>query len=196
MIVARLAITYGPGDTTGLGPRLCIGAAFKKTSQKLEYPSWFEDQKFSTVHVKDAVRALWHLSQHGELGAVYNIADKTDTDQKKINVILEKIFNIKTGTINFAQSELSKLVATDDLVNEVNGETGITWLKLLQEYKIEFSPLSPYLYRENLSNNSMSINGSAIEKTGFKYEHPIVTEDEIRDQLRYSIEEGWFPKVV
>ncbi len=25
LIIARLAVTYGPGDTSGLSPRLCIG---------------------------------------------------------------------------------------------------------------------------------------------------------------------------
>jgi len=196
LIIARVAVTYGPGDVSGLAPRLCIGAVFKKTGQKLEYPSWFEDQKFSTVHVSDVCRALMHLTQHGIVGSVYNIADKFDTDQKKLNAILEKIFNIKTGTINFAQSELSKMLATEDLVNEVNGETGITWLNLLSEQKIDYSPLSPFLFKENLSNNSMSIDGSAIEKTGFSYNHPAVTEDGIRAMLKCYMEEKWFPNIL
>jgi len=194
-IVARAGVTYGPGDTTGLAPRLCIGAVFKKTGQKLEYPSWFEDQKFSTVHVEDVCRALWHLSQNGVVGAVYNLADKSDTDQKKLNAILEKIFGIKTGTVNFAQSELSKMIATEELVNEVNGETGITWLNLLTEHKIDYSPLSPFLFKENLSNNSMSIDGSAIEKTGFSYKYPNVEEETIRALLKLYIEEKWFPTI-
>jgi len=196
LIIARVAVTYGPGDTCGLGPRLCIASVFKKTGEKLEYPSWFEDQKFSTVHVEDASRALWHLSQNGTIGSIYNISDKFDTDQKKLNAILEKIFGIKTGTINFAQSELSKLVATEDLVNDINGETGITWLNLLTEHKIDYSPLSPFIFKENLSNNNMSIDGSAIEKTGFNYAYPTVTEDAIRAQIKYYIDEGWFPKIL
>jgi len=192
-IIARISVTYGPGDTSGLGPRLCIGAVYKKSGQKLEYPSWFEDQKFSTVHVEDVSRALWHLSQHGIVGNVYNIADKFDTDQKKLNAILEKIFSIKTGTINFAQSELSKMIDTDELVNDVNGETGIIWLNLLSEYKIDYSPLSPFLFKENLSNNSLSVDGSAIEKTGFTYNHPTIQEEEIRAIIKQYIEEKWFP---
>ncbi len=41
-----------------------------------------------------------------------------------------------------------------------------------QEKSIEITPLSPYLDKELLGNNSLAIDGSAIEATGFKYEVP------------------------
>jgi len=88
------------------------------------------------------------------------------------------------------------MIATEELVNEVNGETGITWLNLLSEKKIDYSPLSPFLFKENLSNNSMSVDGSAIEKTGFNYNHPAVTEEGIRAMLKYYIDEKWFPNIL
>jgi len=40
---------------------------------------WTRDYKLSTVHVYDVVRALWHLCYHGNIGDVYNVADKGDT---------------------------------------------------------------------------------------------------------------------
>ena len=40
---------------------------------------WTRDYKLSTVHVYDVVRAIWHLCYHGNVGDVYNLADKGDT---------------------------------------------------------------------------------------------------------------------
>ena len=34
-----------------------------------------------TVHVDDACRALWHLSNHGNSGDVFNLADKSNTSE-------------------------------------------------------------------------------------------------------------------
>lgn len=83
---------------------------------------WGGDLKINTVHVTDVVRALWFLVSHGEVGKVYNLADKSNTgtpivtpksvniiaDQEKINTILEKIFGIKTGY----KSSLTVQIAT------------------------------------------------------------------------------------
>lgn len=32
----------------------------------------------NTVHVNDVCRAIWHLTEHGEVGSVYNLVDKGD----------------------------------------------------------------------------------------------------------------------
>ncbi len=56
-----------------------------------------------------------------------------------------------------------------------------------------FSINSPWLEGEALSNNDLHIDGSAIEKLGFQYQVPHVTEESIRGQLQHAIQEGWFP---
>lgn len=35
----------------------------------------------NTVHVNDVSCAIWHLAEHGEIGGVYNLADKGDTSE-------------------------------------------------------------------------------------------------------------------
>lgn len=35
----------------------------------------------NTVHVSDVSCAIWHLAEHGEIGGVYNLADKGDTSE-------------------------------------------------------------------------------------------------------------------
>jgi len=192
-IIVRPSIVYGEGDTKGLAPRLCIAAVYKKKSEKLEYPQWFEQTKINTVHAKDVARGLWHIAMNGSVKQIFNLADKNDTEQKKLNSIIEKVFGIQTGHMGLITSEAAKLMTTESLLEEINGEIIPTWVKMTGEAKLDFSPLSPYLESEALANKNLCIDGSAIEKSGFKYEYPMITEAEIKAQLDHAIKEGWFP---
>jgi len=193
LIIVRPAYVYGPGDIKGLAPRLCIAAVYKKTGQKLEYPKWYEESKRNTVHVTDVARALWHIAVNGKAGDVYNLADKNDSDQLKLNGILEKLFGIQTGHLGTITSEAVKLMNTENLLEEINGEIIPTWVKMTAEAKLDYTPLSPYMEADMLANKSMCIDGSAVEKLGFTYECPNVGENEIRSQLLHAVAEGWFP---
>ena len=35
----------------------------------------------NTVHVSDLSCAIWHLTEHGDTGSVYNLADKGDMSE-------------------------------------------------------------------------------------------------------------------
>jgi len=192
-IIVRPAIIYGPDDIRGLAPRFCIAAVYKSTGEKMEFPVWFEETKINTVHVHDVAKALWVIASNGKVGQIFNLADKNDTDQKKLNVILEKIFSIKIGHLGVLSSEAIKLMSTESILEEINGELIPTWVKILKESYLEFSPLSPYLDAEALQNKALCVNGSAVEQLGFKYEHPTVSEESIKTQLTSAVESGWFP---
>jgi len=192
-IIVRPAIVYGPGDNKGLAPRLCIAAVYKKKGEKMEYPQWFEQTKINTVHVKDVARALWHVATNAGAKEVFNLADKNETEQKKLNAIIEKVFGIQTGSMGLITSEAAKLMTTESLLEEINGEIIPTWVKMTGEAKLDYSPLSPYLESEALANKNLCIDGSAIEKIGFKYEFPTIGDSEIRGQLEHAVKEGWFP---
>jgi nucleoside-diphosphate-sugar epimerase len=43
---------------------------------------WTKDLKMNTVHVRDVVRALWHLKDAGPPGEVYNLVDKGETSEE------------------------------------------------------------------------------------------------------------------
>jgi nucleoside-diphosphate-sugar epimerase len=193
LVIVRPAICYGPGDILGLAPRLCIAAVYKKTGIKMEYPEWFESTQISTAHVGDVARAIWVAGTSGEPGKIYNVADKNDTDQKKLNIVIEKLFGIQTGHLGTLKSEALKLMPTKKILKEVNGEHAPTWSTMLTEAKLDYSPLSPWLEGEALSNNDLHVDGSAIEKLGFQYQVPAVTEESIRGQLQHAVQEGWFP---
>ena len=40
---------------------------------------WGKELKINTVHVSDVCRAIWHLTQNGPSGEVYNVVDKANT---------------------------------------------------------------------------------------------------------------------
>jgi len=195
LVIVRLAIVYGPGDIRGLAPRLCIAAVYKKMAQTLEFPSWFEKTKINTVHVDDVVKGLWHVAQNAPVGSAYNLADKNDTDQKKLNVIFEKIFGIKTDVLGALKSEAAKHLDRSNLTAEINGEHAPTWSRMTKEAGLDYSPLSPWLDEDAVSNNHISVDGSAIEATGFAYDHPKLTEDLVKQQVEDAISVGWFPKL-
>lgn len=193
LIIVRPAYVYGPSDIRGLAPRLCIAAVYKKTGEKLEFPKWFEEQKINTVHVRDVAKALVHLVSNGAVGEVYNLADKFDTDQTKLNAILQTVFGIHIGHLGTIESQASKLLSAESILEEVNAEHAPTWSKMVSEAKLEYSPLTPWLDLEAVSNKSLALDGSHIESTGFKYDHPEVTETLLREEVQYAVSEGWFP---
>jgi len=52
------------------------------------------------------------------------------------------------------------------------------------------------LDQELLYNNSLSVDGSKIEETGFAYDHPTLTEQALREQVKYFVDQGLFPASV
>lgn len=46
--------------------------------------------------------------------------------------------------------------------------------RFFQQFNIANSPLQPYIHKELLYNNHLSVDGSLIESTGFSYSIPEV----------------------
>lgn len=193
LIIVRPVNIYGPADVVGISPRIICGAVYKHLKEKMKF-LWDEKLKINTVHVRDVVKALWHLSQKGEVGGVYNLADKSDTDQKSFNEILEKIFGIETGYYGSMMSNLAK-VNFKGVTEEVNEKHLTPWSELLKANNIVNSPLTPYLDQELLYNNSLSVDGSAIEATGFVYDHPQVTVELVKEAIAYFSNQKLFPAI-
>ena len=55
------------------------------------------------------------------------------------------------------------------------------------------SPLTPYLDKEVLANNSLSVDGSKLENAGFTYEIPVMEISHVREIIDRWIEQGIFP---
>jgi len=192
-IIVRPSIVYGPGDISGIAPRIAVAAIYKKINKVMKL-LWGGSLKINTVHVTDVAHALWFLVAHGEIGSVWNLSDKTDTDQDKINSILEKIFGIKTGYKNKLTIQLAAKVSMSAVTEEVNSRHIDPWAAILKENGISYSRLTPYLDEELLYNNDLAVDGTAIERLGFHYEKPHVTEEIIREVIQEYVAAEWFPK--
>lgn len=194
LVILRASTVYGPGDSTGIMPRIITAAVYKHINERMKF-LWSGDLKMNTVHVFDVVKAMWHSATTLPAGSIYNLADKNDTDQEAINVFLEKIFNIKTGFHGSMLSNVAKLKLKE--VTEVANDKHLKpWSDLCKEAGIANTPLTPYIDQELFYNNALSIDGSAIEASGFTYDHPKITEDAIRVSIQYFVDQNVYPRTV
>jgi len=192
-VIVRPCIVYGPGDILGLTPRLVIGAIYKESGKTMKL-LWSKSFQMNTVHVEDVCRALWHLTTHGNSGDTYNLCDKNETNQGKINELLEEIYQIKTAFIGQAKSTIAASLGMENLTDTVNDKHLKPWGDLCKARGINDTPLTPYLDEELLYHSHTHINGSHIESTGFTYAHPTVTADSLRAVVNDFIAKGYFPQ--
>jgi len=194
LVILRAATVYGPGDTSGIAPRIITAAVYKHLDEKMKF-LWSGDLKMNTVHVFDVCKAMWHAATTIPAGTIYNLADKNETDQEAINVFLEKIFKIKTGFHGSMLSNVAKLKLKE--VTEVANDKHLKpWSDLCKDAGIVNTPLTPYIDQELFYNNALSVDGLAIEATGFTYDYPKMTEELIRTEIQYFVDQNVFPRTV
>jgi nucleoside-diphosphate-sugar epimerase len=191
IVIFRPATVYGPGDVQGIAPRLICAAVYKHLNEKMKF-LWSGDLRVNTVHVIDVCRAMLHAATSVPAGTLYNLCDKNDTDQEKICKVIEAVFGISTGFYGAILSSVAK-VNLKSMAEDVNDKHLKPWSELCKAAGIATTPLTPYLDPELLYNNSLSIDGSAIEATGFKYQFPNLSADLVRQQIKYHVDQHLFP---
>lgn len=189
--IVRPALVYGPGDNTGIAPRLICGAVYKHLGEQMKF-LWSANLKMNTVHVKDVCKALWHVATKCPAGETYNLADKNDTTQGKVNALLEVLFGIKTGFHGSIISQAAK-IKMKEVTEEVNDKHLKPWSDLCKKEGISNTPLTPYLDQELLYNNHLAVDGTKIESTGFKYEYPNMTDKLLKESVDYYVKQKLFP---
>ena len=99
VVIARPALVYGgSGDINGgvlLGRAVCA-ACYTSGSGKSDPAAerlpnemtvlWDEHMKINTVHVSDVCRALWLLYRAAGARSIWNLCDRSDTNQGKVRV--------------------------------------------------------------------------------------------------------------
>ncbi|GAB9462881.1 Cmgc mapk protein kinase [Globisporangium polare] len=194
VVFVRPATVYGSADIMGLMPRIVCAAAYVKLKEKMKL-LWDAEMRVNTVHVYDVCQALWHLSTVGKSGHVYNLVDKNDTNQEKLNVILEEVFRIKTGFIGKLISNLAR-VRMADVVDDANEKHMQPWADLCAQHGIHNTPLTPYIDKELLQHNHLYADGSKIEATGFTYKYPVLRTAEVRAVVEEMIAQKIFPPIL
>jgi len=192
-VIVRPALVYGTADQLSLTPRLIIGSIHKELNRKMEC-LYTKDLRLNTVHADDVAKALHFLCTHGNSGDVYNLADSNDTDQGKINDLLEQIFGIKTCFLNSLKMTAASSMGTKFLVGYANDEHLKPFSDACKKYGIHDTPLTPYLDEELIKEINIAVDGSAITSLGFSYDHKTVTADSLREVVQDFIKKGYFPK--
>jgi len=197
LVVLRPAVVYGPGDMTGITPRIVCAAVYQDRKETMKF-LWDKSLKLNTVHVNDVCKAIWEVCTSSKVkdGAVYNLADESDLDQGTLNNMLGDIFGIKVDFLGSMMSHLAKMQLTA-VAEEANDKHVPGWTKLCQAKGIAHTPLSPYLDKELLYNNHLSVNGTKITKElGFKYDHAKFEKDALLAVVKGFIDQKIFPDVL
>jgi len=80
------------------------------------------------------------------------------------------------------------------LVGYANDEHLKPFSDACKKYGINDTPLTPYLDEELIKEVNIAVDGTAITKLGFKYDHPVVTADSLKEVMHDFIKKGAFPK--
>ncbi|KAI8801898.1 hypothetical protein BJ742DRAFT_835356 [Cladochytrium replicatum] len=201
-IIVRPATVYGPGDVLGITPRLIIAAVYKNLNEEMKM-LWSKDLKLNTVHVVDVCRAIWHLAatvqeKGGRTGSVkrgdiFNLCDKGDSDQGSINNHIQTIFGIETGFQGTAINLYAKM-NLEAVTEDVNDKHLQPWSDLCKSSGVVNTPLTPYLDKELLKENFLSVDGSKIEREfGFSYSIPEPTSQNLKQVVDEYVAIGIWP---
>ena len=222
LVILRLAHVYGPYDSGFIAKALCLARVYQEQQKELKW-LWTEDLRINTVHIDDAVRALWEAAEWREvhstvpgssspnsrrptLGSkgdeppsgnvpIFNIVDHGQTSQGILADIVGKVFNIKTGFQGSLISQFAKL-NLENVVDDLNEDILQPWADMLQDKGITRpGPLSPFLEKELLKDTDLSLDGALFEKTlGFKYQHEDgLTVKGVNEMLDSYKKMEWWP---
>lgn len=169
---------------------------------ELEFP-FSKNLKVNTLYVKDAASALWRAAEwRAEKGSsvsadgrlVFNVVDHGDTRQQDVADALLGALGCQCSFLGSLMSQMAKL-SLDDVVDDLNEVNLQTWAELLEKSAIQRQgPISPFLERDLVKDQDMSIDGSLFEsETGWKPTRERFNADGVRDMVESYKRMGWWP---
>lgn len=206
----RLPHVYGEYNQGYFAMAICLARVHLEMEQDLEL-LYTKDLKVNTLHVKDAASAMWHAAEwRASKGAndaslpesfknpdtpnSFNVVDHNDTQQEHVANALAEVFNLKVSFLGSLVSQLAK-INLDDVVDDMNEVSLQTWADLIEKAKIARpGPIGPFLERDVLKDQDLSIDGSLFEATtGWKPKYTHFTADSIRQMVESYKRMGWWP---
>lgn len=193
LVVLRFANVYGPYTTGFLSTALCMARVYQDIGKEMKW-LWDAGLMTNTVHVEDAVRALWHAADwythKDDIGAGHKrVESSTSTSSKskksdKVSAPNYPIFNVvdhgrtSQGTManllgthfNIPTGFQGTLISSfarlnlESVVDDVNDETLDPWADLQAKAGLEPGPITPFLEKELLKDNDLCLDGEAFEK--------------------------------
>ncbi|KAF2806046.1 NAD dependent epimerase/dehydratase family protein [Mytilinidion resinicola] len=201
LMVMRMAHVYGPYTSKFISTALCMARVYQFLGKEMKW-LWKGDLRTNTVHVEDVARALWTgaewycktPSPPRKAVPIFNLVDQGNTSQGDMANLMHAVFNIDTGFHGTIISAFARL-NLDHVVDDVNDELLDPWADLQTKANISQStPLSPFMEKELLKDTDLSLDGTAfVKETGFKYNHPKLTQQEIEAVIESYRKMGWWP---
>ncbi|KAF1997581.1 NAD dependent epimerase/dehydratase family protein [Amniculicola lignicola CBS 123094] len=200
LVILRTAHVYGPYTSKFLSTAMCMARVYQFLSKEMRF-LWKEDLRTNTVHVEDVAKALWTSAEWyvkvpppRTPVPVFNIVDQGNTSQRVMSRLIHEIFNIDTGFHDTFISAFARL-NLGRAVDEVNDETMDPWADLQTKAGISQStPLTPFMEKELLKDTDLSLDGSKfVTETGFQYDHPQLTREEVEKVIDSYKAMGWWP---
>nr|XP_023023366.1 uncharacterized protein LOC111511572 [Leptinotarsa decemlineata] len=188
--IIRLPVVYGPGDRTGLMPRLMAAAIYKHMGETMKL-LWNAELKINTVHVEDVCRAIWFVGNRDDTnGQVYNVVDDADSTQGSISSILSELFNLK---IDYYGNLVSAVVDLVGAADDANDKHLTPWAESCRRNGIDNTPLSPHMDSELLLHKHLRLDGGKLKQLGFSLTFPKPTIDSLRSILDDYVRMKIFP---
>ena len=127
---------------------------------------------------------------------IFNIVDHGNTSQGDLAKAISHVFHIKTGFQGTLISHFAKM-HLDSVVDQLNEEVLQPWADLLAKKQITRpGPLSPFMEKQLLKDNDLSMDGTLFEKvTGFEYQKGVGGLDAkgIQEMVDSYERMGWWP---
>ncbi|KAL4967913.1 NAD-dependent epimerase/dehydratase family protein [Aspergillus stella-maris] len=196
-IVLRLPNVYGEYESGYFAMGICLARVYLDMKKDLEL-LYSKDLKTNTLYVKDAASALWKAAEWKysapmDSPILFNVVDHNDTRQAHIAEALTEVFGLKCSFLGSLASQFAKL-NLDDVVDDMNEDSLQGWSDLVEEKGIERpGPISPFIERDVLQDQDMSLDGSLFETTtGWKPTKDF-GPDGVRDMVESYKRMGWWP---
>lgn len=202
--IVRLAHVYGDYASQFVATALSMARVYQHLEEEMKW-LWTKDLRVNTVHIHDAVRAIWSVADWYAKGKaswdakdgatpIFNVVDEGNTSQGTMAEIIGKIFKIETGFQGALISTFARL-NLDSVVDDINDDVLDPWADLLEAAKITRpGPLSPFMEKELLRDTDLSLDGSRLKKVvGFTYEKPCITKEEVEKIIESYKRQNWWP---
>ena len=194
-IILRPAIIYGPYDIVGhVVMNMAISLLYKANKEKMRM-LWDNDKKTSFVHVVDVVRAIMFALEKGEKGDMFNLANADNMTQNKFFDFLRNSLKTEIECVGTIKSHLVK-IKFDSVIAEMNDRHMRWWFAACQKYDVKNSPINVMVYKEQLEQYSLCIDGSTIKKLGFEYKYPHFTSEDVIEPYKFLIAQKFYPDLL
>ncbi|KAH1491217.1 hypothetical protein LV164_000822 [Aspergillus fumigatus] len=195
----RLPHVYGEYDSGYFAMGICLARVHLDMETDLEL-LYTKNLKINTLYVKDAASALWKAAEwrasttDEPAQIAFNVVDHGDTRQEHVAEALSTVFGLKTSFLGSLASQLAKL-NLDDVVDDMNEVSLQGWAELLEKKGITRpGPISPFLEKDVIKDQDMSIDGTLFETTtGWKPTRERFDAEGVRAMVDSYKRMGWWP---